>query len=127
MVLREIERRPLRFVLSALGVAMAVAVLVSGRFNRDAIDWFVTLQFDYAQREDITVAFRQSVPERAARELAHVPGVIVGRRPAHAAGALSPRPSHARERAARTASGRRAAPRRSTATAASRFRRRAAS
>lgn len=76
MVLREIERRPLRFVLSALGVSMAVAVLVSGRFNRDAIDWFVALQFDYAQREDMTVAFRESVPERAARELAHVPGVI---------------------------------------------------
>jgi putative ABC transport system permease protein len=76
MVLREIERRPLRFVLSGLGVAMAVAVLVSGRFNRDAIDWYVTLQFDLAQREDLMVAFRKSVPARAARELAHVPGVL---------------------------------------------------
>jgi putative ABC transport system permease protein len=75
MIVREIERKPLRLFLSALGVSMAVAVLVSGRFNVDAIDWFMAVQFELSQREDMTVAFRRDVPERAVRELAHLPGV----------------------------------------------------
>ena len=75
MIVREIERKPMRLVLSALGVSMAVAVLVSGRFNVDAVDWFMAVQFELSQREDMTVAFRRSVPERAVRELAHLPGV----------------------------------------------------
>jgi putative ABC transport system permease protein len=76
MVLREIERKPLRALLSALGVAMAVAVLVAGRFGADAVDWFMRVQFELSQREDLNVTFRRALPERALRELAHLPGVL---------------------------------------------------
>lgn len=75
MVVREIERKPLRAVLSALGVAMAVAVLIAGRFNADAIDWFIRVQFELAQREDMDVTFRRPLSERAIFELTRLPGV----------------------------------------------------
>lgn len=75
MVGRELFRRPLRLALSSLGIAMAVAVLVVGRYAADAIDHLVTLQFRTAQREDIAVSFAHVLPERALASLRRVPGV----------------------------------------------------
>jgi len=76
MVLRETERRPLRAFLSVLGVSMAVALLVSGRFGRDAVDYFIRVQFELSQREDLMIGFRRDVPERAVHELSALPGVL---------------------------------------------------
>jgi putative ABC transport system permease protein len=76
MVLREIERRPLRLALSAVGVAMAVAILIVGRFNADALDHMMRVQFHEAWAEDVSVTFRQQIDDRALRDLAHVPGVL---------------------------------------------------
>ncbi|MGD8862582.1 MAG: FtsX-like permease family protein [Myxococcales bacterium] len=75
MVLREVERKPLRALLSALGIAMAVSVLVVGRFGFDAVDWFMEIQFGLAQREDLTVSFANPVPQEALHELSSIEGV----------------------------------------------------
>jgi putative ABC transport system permease protein len=76
MIVREITRRPLRAFASTLAVAMSVALLVSGRFGFDAVDWFMEVQFGLAQRENLTVTFRRPVPTRALGELRHLPGVL---------------------------------------------------
>lgn len=76
MILREITRRPLRASATALAVAMSVALLVSGRFGFDAVEWFMEVQFGLSQREDLTVTFRRPVNTRAIGELAHMPGVL---------------------------------------------------
>jgi putative ABC transport system permease protein len=76
LIMRELERRPLRALLSSLGIAMGVAVMVSGRFGNDATEWFMQVQFNMAQREDLVVTFRRAVSEAALRELAHLPGVL---------------------------------------------------
>lgn len=76
LISREISRRPLRTLLSALGIALGVAVLVAGRFGRDATDFFMQVQFSLAQREDMTVIFRRAQPQAALRELRHLPGVL---------------------------------------------------
>lgn len=75
MVIREIERRPLRLILSSLGIAMAVAVVVVGRFSTDAINMLIDSQFHESWREDVTLTFRNPVPERDARTIAVLPGV----------------------------------------------------
>lgn len=75
MVVRELLRRPIRLALSSLGIAMAVAVLVVGRYSADAIDHLVTLQFRTAQREDLAVSFTHPIPRRALAGLADLPGV----------------------------------------------------
>lgn len=75
MVIREITRRPLRTALSALGISMAVAIMVAGRFGMDAFDHLVDQVFQRAMTEDMAVTFVGPVPQRAVGELAHLPGV----------------------------------------------------
>lgn len=75
MVFREIWRRPLRTVLSAAGIAFALAIIILGRFGKDAHGPIIDLQFGRQQREDISVNFTEEVEERALGYLAHLPGV----------------------------------------------------
>jgi putative ABC transport system permease protein len=75
MVLREIGRHPVRTLLSSLGIAMAVAIVLVGRFLGDATDRLIELQFQMAWREQVAVDFIRPLPTRAVRELAHLPGV----------------------------------------------------
>jgi len=75
MVLREVGRRPFRTGLSALGIAMALGILVVGRFTVDALDFLIDHQFYRAWKEDVTVVFNHPLPERAVRELLPYPGV----------------------------------------------------
>jgi putative ABC transport system permease protein len=76
MVLRELERWPVRVLLSIIGVALAVALLVAGRFGFDAVDFFMHVHFDLSEREDLSVSFRRPVDARALRELKQLPGVL---------------------------------------------------
>jgi putative ABC transport system permease protein len=76
MVAREITRRPLRFGLSVLGIAMGVAIFVMGRFSWDSFEYVMDDIFLREHREDLIVAFTDPRPERAIGELAAVPGVI---------------------------------------------------
>ena len=75
MVLRNLERRPLRGASSIIGVALAVALLAAGRFPYDAFDRLLDVHFRLAQRADITVQFSSERPARAAAELRHLDGV----------------------------------------------------
>jgi putative ABC transport system permease protein len=76
MIVREIERRPVRTLLSAVGISFAVAIVVVGQFWNDATDFLIHVQFHRAMREDLSVTFIEPQPERSVRELAHVPGVL---------------------------------------------------
>ena len=75
MVLREIGRRPVRTGLSALGIAMAVAIVVVARFSTDAMDYLIEEHFYRAWRENVTVTFAGPMPQRALGELLPLPGV----------------------------------------------------
>jgi putative ABC transport system permease protein len=75
MILRNIERTPLRTFLSALGIAFSVAILVIGSFFEDSLDLIMDLEFRQAWRGDVTVTFVSPVPARAAAELSGLPGV----------------------------------------------------
>lgn len=76
MTVRELSRRPVRTLLSALGIAMAIGIMVTARFTSDAVDSLVDLEFETARREDVTVTFLHPVPGAAEREIAHLPGVL---------------------------------------------------
>ena len=75
MVFREIWRRPLRTVLSSAGIAFALAIIILGRFGKDAHGPILDLQFGRQQREDISVIFSNEVEQRSLGYLAHLPGV----------------------------------------------------
>ena len=76
MVFREIWRRPGRTALSSLGIALALSIVILGRFGYDAYGPMMMVQFERQQREDLTVSFVDAMPQRSLGYLAHVPGVV---------------------------------------------------
>lgn len=75
MVLREIQRRPLRTALSALGMAGAAALLILGRFAWDSLLHYFDETFLREQRQDLQVVLSRPLPPRAVHEIAAWPGV----------------------------------------------------
>ena len=75
MILRNMERRPLRTSLSIGGVAASVAIVVMGNFFRDAIDHIVDSQFNVAMRSDVIVWLGEAADNTARHELGRLPGV----------------------------------------------------
>lgn len=76
MILRNLERRPIKALLSVLGIALAVAVLILGGFMLDALRYIMDFQFRLAQRQDLTVTLVEPDAHRAIHELTNLPGVI---------------------------------------------------
>ncbi|MFA5170845.1 MAG: FtsX-like permease family protein [Sulfuriferula sp.] len=76
MIIRTLERRPLRTLLTAFGIACSVAIIVSGTFWRDAIDYLITVQFTQAEREDAQIAFTNPVNNSGLYAATHLPGVL---------------------------------------------------
>jgi putative ABC transport system permease protein len=75
MILRNIERRPLKSFLSMVGVAMSTGILILGGFWTDAVDYMVFSQLRRAQIEDLAVTFTGPVGARALHTLTSVAGV----------------------------------------------------
>lgn len=76
IILRNLERRPVQGLLSVVGIAVAIAILVLGRFFTDAMDALVDIQFRTIQREDITLVFNNPLSNQAQFDLYHLPGVL---------------------------------------------------
>ena len=76
MVLRQVERRPWRALLSVVGIALGIAVMILGAFGKDMVDHLIDLQFGAVQRHDFAVGFAEPVPAGALHGLARVPGVL---------------------------------------------------
>ena len=75
MILRNLERRPFKAMLTVVGTSFAVAILVSGMFFTDSIDRMIDVQFTLAQREDMTVNFTEPSSRRTLYSLSALPGV----------------------------------------------------
>lgn len=76
MVIRNLERRPLRAALTVTGIAMAVALQISGAFWLDAIAHIVDVQFRQVQQGDVLVDFHRPVATTVVRDLQRLPGVL---------------------------------------------------
>jgi putative ABC transport system permease protein len=75
MIVRNMERRPLRTGLSIAGVAAAVAIVIMGNFFRDAIEVVVDTQFQLSLRGDVSVWTAEPVDDGVRHELVRLPGV----------------------------------------------------
>ena len=75
MILRHIERRPLKALLTIVGMALACSILMITNFQEDAIDYMVKVQYGVSQREDMTVIFTEPTPRRARYSLESLDGV----------------------------------------------------
>lgn len=77
MTFRNIERRPWRSALTTLGLAGAMAIVISGLFWRDALDYMINVQFVLAQRADAEIALVEPQRARVLRDVARLPGVML--------------------------------------------------
>jgi putative ABC transport system permease protein len=75
MMLRQLERRPVKAFFTCLGMALAVSVLILGNFGLDAIEHVIDTQFYLAQRQDMTLTLVEPASRRVLKDLAHLPGV----------------------------------------------------
>jgi len=76
MIVRHIERRPLRAVVSSLGIALAIAIMTLGNWVYDAVEFLIDFQYASSQRYDLAVGFIEPRHQRAVRELESLPGVL---------------------------------------------------
>ena len=75
IILRNIERKPVRTFLSILGIAAACATMISSGFFKDSVAYMINVQFVLSQKEDMTVSFAEPTSRRAIYELKGLEGV----------------------------------------------------
>lgn len=75
MILRHIERRPFKALLTTLGIALACGIMMIGGFQEDAIDYMVEVQYGMSQREDLIANFTEATSDRSLYSLLGVQGV----------------------------------------------------
>ncbi len=75
IIIRNITRRPVKSFLTITGIALACAIMISGTFAKDAVDFMVNVQFKLTQKEDMTVTFNEPASRKAVFELKGVRGI----------------------------------------------------
>ncbi|MDB4977356.1 MAG: hypothetical protein JWN48_5697 [Myxococcaceae bacterium] len=75
MVAREISRRPMRTIMSAVGIGAATGIIVIGQHFSDAMNYLVDYYLQAQQRETLAVTFVNPLSEDSATGLRALPGV----------------------------------------------------
>lgn len=75
MILRHIERRPLKSLLTTLGISMACGTMMTGGFQEDSINHMVDVQFGLSQRADITAIYTEPTSQRSLYSLRSLRGI----------------------------------------------------
>jgi putative ABC transport system permease protein len=75
MILRHLERRPLKSLMTMLGIAMASGIMVVSGFQENAIDYMIEVQYGLSQRADIVVNYTEPTSARSLYSLRGLSGV----------------------------------------------------
>jgi putative ABC transport system permease protein len=75
MILRHLERHPLKSLLTMLGIAMACGVMVVSGFQKGSIDYMIDVQYGMSQRGDIIVNYTEPTSGRSLYSLGSLQGV----------------------------------------------------
>lgn len=76
MMLRNIVRHPVRSAFTALGMALATAILIVSLFTRDTMEQLIDVTYFLADRQDATVSFVEKRSRDVAIQIARLPGVL---------------------------------------------------
>ncbi|MEO7192379.1 MAG: FtsX-like permease family protein [Vicinamibacterales bacterium] len=76
MILRNLERQPVRALTTIVGIAFAAAILQVGFSLLDAMDRLMTNQFSVAERQDMTITFVEPLSPAARFAVSRLPGVL---------------------------------------------------
>lgn len=75
MILRQLNRRPGRAIVTMIGLALAVAIMVIGLGFLDVIQFTLDVQENVVQREDVTINFVEPRSRAALHEVKAIDGV----------------------------------------------------
>jgi len=75
MVLRQLERHPIKTGFSLLAISMSVAIVVVGNFIANSVDKVIETQFYDVQRFDLSLSTVEPLSSDVVNELASIPGV----------------------------------------------------
>jgi putative ABC transport system permease protein len=75
MILRNLSRKPVRTMLSIIGIAVACATMIASGFFKDSVNFIIHVQFIRSQKEDMRISFVEPTSRRALYELESLPGV----------------------------------------------------
>ncbi|MGE0699719.1 MAG: ABC transporter permease [Hyphomicrobiaceae bacterium] len=76
MSLRNMARYPVRALLTSLGLALAVGLLIVSLFAFDAVEAMIDATFFRSQRQDASLNFPDEAGERIVQDVRHLPGVL---------------------------------------------------
>ncbi len=76
IIIRNVERQPVKSALTIVGISSACALMIMGTFSQDSMDHIVAVQFGLAQREHLTVSFTDPTSMSALNDLRGLPGVL---------------------------------------------------
>jgi putative ABC transport system permease protein len=76
IILRGVVRRPLRTLITALGIGTALALYITSAGSLDNIETMIQMTFDRAEREDLAVTFVEPRGRDVVADLARMPGVL---------------------------------------------------
>ncbi len=76
MIVRHLVRWPMRSLMTMLGNAAAVAVLIGSMFFMDAMEELIDISFNRAERQDATLTFHEAMEPRALENIKSMPGVL---------------------------------------------------
>lgn len=68
--------RPIRTLLSTIGIALAIPLILFGLYWFDAIDYMIDVSFSRVERGDVFLTFTEPVSTDALYELMALPGVL---------------------------------------------------
>jgi putative ABC transport system permease protein len=76
MIVRSLERQPVKALASIVGIAFAVGVLFVGLAFNDVMKTLIDEQFTLTMRQDATLTFVEPRPGRVIHDVRHLPGVF---------------------------------------------------
>jgi putative ABC transport system permease protein len=77
MALRNLERKPWQAVFTAFGLALATGIPVVPGAMGDGIHYLLSIQWDVAQRQNVTVSLIEPGSASALTDLRNLPGVMI--------------------------------------------------
>lgn len=75
MIVRHMQKKPVKTALSVIGLSMASAIMMVGNFQTDAVKMMLHVQFKMAQKQDLEVTLYEPVALKALSTLRNIPGV----------------------------------------------------
>ncbi|WP_036041848.1 ABC transporter permease [Bradyrhizobium yuanmingense] len=76
MMIRNIARHPVRAAFTALGMALATAILVVSLFTRDSMEHLIDVTYFLADRQDATIGFAEKRIANVVEQVNRLPGVL---------------------------------------------------